>query len=85
MPSAILIHPAVWPQQTWAENLGGSVPFFGEGNRGPHLTWSRLGRGPPQYIKWHLDLCSHLSATDMGQKLGVRGCAPLREGSWVPI
>jgi len=22
-PSGILIHPAVWPQQTWAENLGG--------------------------------------------------------------
>ena len=22
MPSAILIHAAVWPQQTWAENWG---------------------------------------------------------------
>jgi len=22
LPSGILIHPAVWPQQTWAENCG---------------------------------------------------------------
>jgi len=29
LPSGILIHPAVWPQQTWAENWG-AVPFGGE-------------------------------------------------------
>ena len=28
VPSGILIHPAVWPQQTWAESLG-TVPIFG--------------------------------------------------------
>jgi len=29
VPSGIFIHPAVWPQQTWAENwLEGAVPFF---------------------------------------------------------
>ena len=27
VPSALLIHPAVWPQQTWAENWGGGAPF----------------------------------------------------------
>ena len=27
VPSGILIHPAVWPQQTWAKNLGAAVPF----------------------------------------------------------
>ena len=26
IPSGILMHPAVWPQQTWAENWGGAVP-----------------------------------------------------------
>jgi len=31
MPSAILIHPAVRPQQTWAENWGGALPPFWEG------------------------------------------------------
>ena len=31
--SAILIHPAVWPQPTWAKNWG-AVPPFGEGGVG---------------------------------------------------
>jgi len=103
---------------------------FGEGERGPYLTQSRLGRDLPPcqvpasfiqpfghnkygpkiwglcppfgeggagspsntvawaeaylHTKWYRDLCSHLAATDMGRKLGG-GCAPLVEGSWVPI
>ena len=28
LPSGILIHPAVWPQQTWVK-IGGSAPFWG--------------------------------------------------------
>jgi len=28
IPSGILIHPAVWPQQTWAEKWGLLCPFF---------------------------------------------------------
>ena len=36
VPSGILIHPAIWPQQTPAENLGGVPPFQGE--LGPHVT-----------------------------------------------
>ena len=31
VPSGILFHPAVWPQQTWAEN-GGVPPFWGGGS-----------------------------------------------------
>jgi len=31
LPSGILIHPAVWPQQTWAENWG-TVPLWGMGS-----------------------------------------------------
>jgi len=27
LPSGILIHPAIWPQQIWAENWGGAVPL----------------------------------------------------------
>jgi len=39
MPSAILIHPAVWPQQTWAENwVGSSAPFLGRGAVSPFNT-----------------------------------------------
>jgi len=30
IPSGILVHPAIWPQQTWAENWGGggAVPLW---------------------------------------------------------
>ena len=34
VPSSILIHPAVWPQQACAEN-GGLCPLFGEGEQVP--------------------------------------------------
>jgi len=39
LPSGILIHPAIWPQQTWAENWG-LRPLFGDGSwvPTPHLT-----------------------------------------------
>ena len=40
VPSGILIHPAVWPQQTWAKNWGGAVPLLGS-----HLTQCGMGRG----------------------------------------
>ena len=58
VPSGILIHPAVWPQQIWAENLWGLRPFFGKGE---------LGRG---YLstKWHLDPSGRLPTTYMGRK-----------------
>jgi len=29
VPSGILIYPAVWPQQTWAENCEAAVPLWG--------------------------------------------------------
>jgi len=41
--SGILIHPAVWRQQTWAEN-GGTVPLWGTG-AGSHLTQCGQCRG----------------------------------------
>ena len=46
VPSGILIHTAVWPQQTWAKHWG-LCPFWGE--LGRHLTQCRLGRNIPQY------------------------------------
>jgi len=35
VPSSILIHPAVWPQRTWAENWG-LCPFRGGGSWVPN-------------------------------------------------
>ena len=41
IPSGILMHPAVWPQQKWAENWrGGSVPFWGKRTVSPSNTKS---------------------------------------------
>jgi len=59
-PSGILILPAVWPQQTWAENWrpGCSVPFRG-GVRFPSNTiaWAEA------YLRtnWHLDPSNRLA------------------------
>jgi len=49
VPSRILIYPAVWPRQTWAENWGRAFFWRGMGQLGPHLTQCRLGRGLPPY------------------------------------
>jgi len=42
--SCTLIHPALWLQQTWAENWGGAVPLW-DGELHPHLTQCGHGRG----------------------------------------
>jgi len=41
LPSGILIHPAVWPQPTWAKNWGLLCPFL----------WGR-GAGSPSNTMW---------------------------------
>ena len=58
MPSGILIHPAIWPQQTWAENWG--LCPFGEGKLGPHLT--QCGQAEAYlFAKFHLDPSNRLA------------------------
>ena len=37
-PSGVLIHPAVWPQQIWAENWEGAMPLWGGGAGSPSNT-----------------------------------------------
>jgi len=37
VPNGILIHPAVWSQQTRAE-IGGTVPLYWGGGAGSHLA-----------------------------------------------
>ena len=59
VPSGILIHPAIWPQQTWAENWGRvCAPFSGEG------SWAYL------CANCHLDPSSCLATIEIGQKFG---------------
>ena len=68
--SGILIHPAVWSQQTWAENWGGLLCPFG-GELGPHLTQCGLGRGlPPYHTRWHFDASSPFGHNRHGPKVG---------------
>ena len=64
VPNGILIHPAVWPQQTWAEKWGRAVLLFSR-ELSPiyhSVAWAEA------YIhtKWHLDPSSRLPTTDMG-------------------
>jgi len=47
VPSGTLIHPAVWAQQTWAENWGRALPLGVK--LGPHLR--QCGQG------WDLTAC----------------------------
>jgi len=47
VPSGILIHPAIWPQQTPAENSGGCCAPYEK--LGSYLTQCGLGRGLPPY------------------------------------
>jgi len=52
LPTGILIHPAVWPQQTWAENGGGAVPPFSGGAGSPcrNVAWVEVHHhGEPFY------------------------------------
>jgi len=49
LPSGLLIHPAIWPQQIYAKNWG--LCTFGEGQLGPHLAQYGLGRDlPPRQV-----------------------------------
>ena len=73
VPSGILVDPAVWPQQTWAENWG-FCPLEGV-ELGPRQTQCCLGRDLPLYqvASWSIQLFDH---NKHGQK--VWGCAPFR-------
>jgi len=67
LPSGILIHLAVWPQETWAEKYGLRCPFQRAG-RGRHVTHVA---GAEAYLrtKWFLDPFSCLATIDTGHGL----------------
>ena len=60
IPSGILIHPAFWPQQTWAENWG-LCPFFGWGESWVPIKHSVAGAEVYLLAKFHLDPSSRLA------------------------
>jgi len=82
IPSGTLIHPVVWPQQTWAENWG-LCPILGELDT--HLAQLHNVAWAEAYLhtKWHLDPSSRLATIDMGRKFG--GSVPIfRRGAGSP-
>jgi len=72
VPSGILIHPAIWPQQIWAKNWG-SVPLWGRGAGSATNTRRNVARAEAHlHAKFHLDLSNCLATiytnvTDTGQ------------------
>jgi len=61
-PSGTLIHPVVWPQQTWAENWGGGAvpPFLGGSGWVPvqhNVVWAEAYL----HTKWNLGILIHLA------------------------
>jgi len=69
VPSGILIHLAVWPQQTWAKKWGLLSHLF-MGEMGPHLTQCGLSPDLP-HANWHLDPSSHLSTIHLPKSWGL--------------
>jgi len=65
-----MIHPAVWPQQTWAENWV-AVPLFRSGGWVSIYHKMAWAKAYLHDTKWHLDPSSRLATIDMGQKLGA--------------
>jgi len=64
IPSGILIHAALWPQQIWAENWRALCPFW-SGELGPHLRQCVRGRGLPacQVSSWSIQPFGHSALT----------------------
>jgi len=78
VPSSILLHPAVCPQQTWVESSGRrALPQLG-----PHLALNGLGEAYLHDTKWRLHPSSRLATVDMGRKVWVL-CSFGKEG-WAP-
>jgi len=78
LPSGVLIHPAIWPQQTWADFVfwgEGAVPLAGAAG---FASNTMLPRPTYHRTKWHLDPCSRLATIDMGRKMGA--LSPFWEG-----
>ena len=82
-PSAILIHPAVWPQYAYGPKIreGGSAPILGRGDGFPSNTKSP----GPRPTSVPSDILIHAAVWQ--QQIwaeNCEGCAPLREGVFGP-
>jgi len=72
IPSGVLIHAALWPQQIWAENGRRGCAPFGVGELGPHLTQCVRGQGLPacQVSSWSIQPFGHSAPTLQTDRTG---------------
>ena len=72
VPIGILTHPAIWPQQTWAENWRGQLcPFWEKWVPIEHnVVWAKAYL----HTKWYRDPSSYLATIDLGQNVGGLLC-----------
>ena len=77
VPSGIFIHPAVWPQYTWAENWG-RAPLGGVGSPSNTTAWAKAYLPTMCHLEpstiWPQQICA--------ENWGL--CPFWRRGSWVP-
>jgi len=80
IPSGILIHPAVWPQQTWPEKWGWCAPFYrGAGSQSNTMSPGLRPTSVPSGILIH-------PAVQRQQTLAENwGGTVFLGGGWVPI
>jgi len=70
LPSGMLIHPAVCPQQTWAENWGHIYFFFWGGGDGSPSNTMCPGPGLPQcqVASWSIQPSGHNTPTSQDRQ-----------------
>ena len=67
IPSGILIHPAIWPQQTWAENWEAVHAHLGEGELVP-IQYNVARAEAYLHAKFHLDPSNRLATVHQRHK-----------------
>jgi len=69
LPSAILIHPAIWPQSTWVKNwVGVCAPLFGRSWSPSNTMWPGLRpTSVPSFILIHPTIWSQYTNVTYGQ------------------
>jgi len=74
-----LIHPAIWPQKTWAENWGRLCPFLWGGDLCPHLMqYHYVARADAHlHSKWYLDPSNRLAIIHQLHKQTGQGNGPI--------
>jgi len=76
----ILIHPAVWPQQTWAKNWGRLCPFGGDGSPSNTMWPGLRPTSAPSGILIH----PLQSFGPNRHEPKIRGLCPIGEGAGSP-